>query len=90
MKTIHKIVIDPRTTIYPLPKNSNIIYAGGQRDDICVWYECDTDEKERIPKTLHVFGTGHKIPELTEGEYKYLGTATLQNDNLILHIYEVV
>ena len=88
MKTIYKYQLDPKILKLQMPVDANIITAQSQSNEICIWAEIDTEAAtEEI--TFEVFGTGHDIPlEPLGTERKYIGTALLYDETLVLHIYQ--
>ncbi len=87
MKTIHKQILDVHVISYQLPKNSKIICAREQKEEICIWYECDTNEKKKETVRIYIVGTGHCLPAGIENEFTYLGTAFLSGGSLVFHVY---
>lgn len=84
MKTIFKTVLeiaDQQRVM--LPSDAEILCAKEQRGHVCIWYICsDTIKSVRF---IYIVGTGHPMPN---GNMKYLGTASLAEGDLIIHVFE--
>jgi|VirMetMinimDraft_7_1064189.scaffolds.fasta_scaffold28067_2 hypothetical protein len=87
MKTIFKEIITSTADRYNLqiPADAELLYAGEQRGEICVWFLTDTDTVEKRSARLRVYGTGHKVDEIP---LRYLGSAHLEQGLLIFHVFE--
>ena len=91
MKTIWKFVLNPNKVFIEMPANAEILIAKEQKDDICVWALVDLDSTaEKETRCFEVFGTGHVIKEDIGIKRKYIGTASMQESCLILHVFERV
>ncbi len=91
MSVIWKEEISLNTDLHEimLPSGAEILYAreqktGGNPDKICIWFRCDPMQPT-TPRTICLVGTGHPCPG---PEGRYLGSAHLNNDTLILHVFE--
>ena len=67
-------------------EGSEILTVQSQRDQPFVWALADTD-KPLVDKWLCIRGTGHPFKG---NEGKYLGTMLLENDSLVLHVFEAI
>jgi hypothetical protein len=56
----------------------------GQGDDICLWALVQTEAK-REERSFVIVGTGHEVPKEAG---KFIGTALLCDDRLVLHVFE--
>lgn len=86
MKTIHKQKLEiTDVQEIELPWCSNIIHIGTQGNDVCIWYECDTNQpKEKV--TIYCYGTGHKM---RTGDQRYIGTVFVL-EGLVFHFYQKI
>ena len=92
MKQVWKYVITLEGTTLEIPIKSKILCVGEQHGQVCIWMEVDTEEKWKIFRQFHVYGTGHQIYDelgmcLTRN---YIGTVQFDNGNLVLHVYEYI
>lgn len=87
MQVIHKqtLSIDSRQTIQ-LPTNSKIISAANQKEDLCIWYICDTETKEQTERTILMVGTGHPI--LESKSKVFIDTVLFMSGSLVFHVFE--
>ena len=96
MRTIYEYTLNNsyewENTIIELPINSKILCAREQGDDVCIWIELDQFETKKEKHEFKLFTTGQSIPEglAISEKYNYIGTASLQHGNFIVHVYEVV
>ncbi len=86
MKMIHKITLIAGVEKYYLPIDSKILCVKKQRESISIWYECHGGEAME-PRYFNTITTGQII---NEKNLVYLGTVLLQDDNFVLHVYEVI
>ena len=68
-----------------MPEGAEILTVQVQKDMLCLWYKCDPLISERKERYFHIYGTGHPILPDDVGE-KYI--STVQQENLVWHIYE--
>ena len=73
----------------PLPIGAEILYAREQKstygdDKVCIWFRCEPMQPVQ-DRTISITGTGHPCPN---AEGRYLGSAHLNKDTLILHVFE--
>lgn len=93
MKTVHKFILGLNEHIRPaasieVPKKAKFLKAAKQRNDICLWYEVDTDnELER--KVFLVYMTGESLTGTLYCRGDYVDTILLDNDNFVVHIFEI-
>jgi hypothetical protein len=87
MITIHKYVLDPGNMVVEMRQGATILCVREQREQICIWAEVD-DRALFVRRRFEVFGTGHEIKYGMGVDRKYLGTAFLENGNLVFHVYE--
>lgn len=88
MRTIYKepLLITGEQTI-TLPLQAKILHLDCQRDNVCVWYECDTElPTKRV--TIFCYGTGHPIP--TDRKQQYLGTVLVEGGDGVFHFYKEI
>lgn len=83
MKTIHKYVLETNATKLSTYEGVRWLHAAEQHDEITVWAEVNTLERECL-RTLHVVGTGQPIP--TEAK-QYLGSAPVAGGHYVFHVY---
>tara|TARA_R110000737_G_scaffold271423_2_gene278490 strand:- start:429 stop:713 length:285 start_codon:yes stop_codon:yes gene_type:complete len=69
------------------PFGAKFLYAGNQKENICVWAEVD-DEEELIVYEFEVFGTGHDTCQNEGFNKEYLGTVILSGGSYVFHIYQ--
>lgn len=82
--TIWKYVLQPNIDI-EMPVGAQILSVREQGNDICMWALVNPDaHKEK--RIFMVFGTGHDVPPV---QMKFLGTAHLQSDGLVFHVFEL-
>lgn len=86
MNTIHKTILEisDKQSI-TIPSDAEIICAREQFDNVCIWYSCS--DVPLSVRWIFIVGTGHPLPNQNT---KYLGTASLREGNLILHVFEAV
>jgi hypothetical protein len=82
MKTIHKYVIDKSTNDVSTYENATFLHAANQHDQITVWAEVNTLNRECM-RTLYIVGTGHKAPDHCD----YVGSALMDGGRYVFHIY---
>jgi hypothetical protein len=83
MKTIWKYQLAPARPQITTPRNSQVITAAAQGDEICVWATVDTERPHDEIHRFSIFGTGHPIPD---GQRIFRGTAFL--GPLVFHVFE--
>ncbi len=76
MTTIYKHEIEVHDTfVLQIPMYGHILKVAKQGDKICVWVKGDT-QRESVPITLRIFGTGHPLP-IEEENLTYLDTVVM-------------
>jgi hypothetical protein len=82
MKTIHKYILSDAANKVPTFAGARFIHVANQREQIAVWAEVNTLERECM-RTLHVVGTGHQAPPFAE----HVGSALVDGGTFVFHIY---
>lgn len=82
MRTVHKYVLGDVTTKVSTFEGVKFLTAANQREQITVWAEVNTMERECL-RTLHVVGTGHDVPAGCD----YIGSALMAGGDFVFHIY---
>jgi hypothetical protein len=84
MTTIWKTVLEP-TDIQDvdIPEGAEILCAREQYGRPCIWFRCDPNAPLK-PRRIGIAGTGTPAPE----KDRYLGTCSLMEGTLILHVFE--
>ena len=85
MNAIWKFPIDTRIMRTELPKNSMVLTAQMQNNNIVMWVICNTEEKQKEPRIFRVFDTGEPLPE-----HRMAFIATIQDEGTVHHIFEMV
>lgn len=85
MTTIYKYLLKPDQDCYQLPQGAEILSAGAQGDDLCVWAKVDPD-KPLTNFFFEVFGTGHEMKPPKGGERKFLQTVFM--GSLVWHVFQ--
>lgn len=87
MRTVWKYVwpLPSDIAAFDMPRGSEVLCVREQGDrTLCLWALVDTDQP-KVKRKFTLCGTGHPAPE---GEY--VGTALLDEDSLVLHVFEDV
>lgn len=82
MRTIHKYVLDAATNRVQTYERARFIHAANQREQITVWAEVNTLERECV-RVLHVVGTGHEVPV----EADFVGSPLMAGGDFVFHVY---
>jgi hypothetical protein len=82
-KAIWKYTLERDTQSIAAPIGAKWLCAHEQGNDVCVWAEVDTAEKELILYCFEEYCTGE--PFRVNG--KYLGTCFFNNGSCVLHVY---
>jgi hypothetical protein len=86
MRTIFKHVLQITDTQYVmLPKGAAILSVGEQRNAVCVWFVCDSDNQLTERHRFDIYGTGNPMPEGDLGAF--LGTVLTHDQNLVWHVF---
>jgi hypothetical protein len=87
VRTIHKIVLNVVDDQWiTIPKGSVILSVGEQREAICLWFGCETNEPELETRHISIFGTGNPIPDGPLGTF--LGTVIAFGGALVWHVFD--
>ncbi len=88
MKTIWKyqLTAEVEQTIF-MPIGAKILYAREQGRNICLWAEVDSS-KDQEKRHIEFFPTGFRIKRDMGFERTYLGSAHINNGELVFHVYE--
>jgi hypothetical protein len=65
-----------------MSKGSQILSAGIQGDDVCIWATF-VKEKPIVERVFHIIGTGHEVPCLS---LNHIGT--VHQGVLVWHVFE--
>lgn len=84
MKQIHKYVLTKSVNRVPSYEGAKVIHIGNQREQITVWAEVHTLERESLLE-LRIVGTGGEVP--IGG--RRVGSALMANGEFVFHVYEV-
>lgn len=83
--TIHKAVLQPADVQeIMVPEGAEMLSAGEQFNNICVWYRCNPAKPLQARK-LAIVGTGHPVPDESG---RFLGTAAMHGGEFMFHIFE--
>ena len=82
MKTIHKYVLGEAVNRVSTFEGARFLHVDNQREQITVWAEVNTLERECM-RTLHVVGTGGDVPVGSA----YVGSALVAGGDLVFHVY---
>lgn len=85
-KKIFKYVFDERRPHIAMPAGSKIVSVGKQHGHIVIWAEVWPDEK-LVQRRIVAVVTGAEVPD--DPDRIHLGTIGFNNDNFILHLYEL-
>lgn len=101
MITIHKYPFATSDKVQlQMPEDAEVLHAGEQHGQICLWAKVDTD-KPLVKRTFLMFGTGHSLDVLETvavssknvmrvgySRPKYVGTVFEAGGHLVWHIYD--
>ena len=82
MRTVHKYVLSDVRNEVSTYEGARFLCAANQREQITVWAEVNTLERECM-RTLHVVGTGHEVPRGAA----FIGTALMAGGDYVFHVY---
>lgn len=88
-KTIYKYGLGMAQEEIEMPVGSTILHIGTQHGKICMWVEVNP-ENPIVKRTIEIYGTGDLIRQDMGISKKYLGTVKLNDETLILHVYESI
>lgn len=84
MKVIWKTILEAvDNQLITLPKDAKFLHIHEQHEQICLWFECDSNITTE-QRQIRIVGTGHNAPN-----GQYLGTGFLMDGQLVLHVYEI-
>lgn len=84
MTTIYKYEIKVQDTfVLQIPMYGHILKVARQGGSIYAWVKGDT-QRENVPITLRIFGTGHPLP-IEEENLTYLDTVIMEH--FVWHIF---
>lgn len=86
MITVFKYEIPPYNAAIKLPIGAEILSVCFQSDTFCMWAKVDT-EAENEERNFEAFGTGQEMPYDMGFDYKFVGTAHMDN-GLVFHAFE--
>ena len=69
-----------------MPEDAEILHVDEQYCNVFLWALVDVDAP-LVSRSFAVFGTGEM---LADNPMKHLGTAKLDNGNLIFHVFELI
>jgi len=70
-----------------MPHGARVISVAEQFGEIAMWALVDP-QAEKIKREFYVAGTGHLVPDETQGSY--VGSAQLSGGVLVFHVFERV
>lgn len=86
--TVHKQTLDVSDSQFvTFPKGFTFLKIDTQREDTCVWYLCNPDEKNKVTRQIKIHGTGHPIQDNILQKFDYMGTFQLMEGMLIFHAF---
>lgn len=68
-----------------MPEKANILQIGAQHGSLWIWALVDTDNPDET-RTFRLYGTGHEIEDLKN--LQYIGTVSVMEGRLVLHVFE--
>lgn len=87
METVWKVTLEmhPQQFI-DVPKGAELLCAREQFGKIALWFRCNPKASKTEEKLIRIAGTGHEVLEAGTG--RYLGTASLEDGRLMLHVFD--
>ena len=82
MRTVHKYVLSDVRNEVSTYEGARFLCAANQREQITVWAEVNTLERECL-RSLYVVGTGGKVPP----DCDYVGSALMADGDFVFHVY---
>jgi len=72
-----------------MPKGSNIIHVGVQRNVICLWAEVDTEQKQLVKRAFYMVGTGNMWPPV---QVRHIGSVIKKDTDKFSpwHVYQEI
>jgi len=95
METIYKYELHNafKVDAFPkisMPKDAQILKVESVRNIACIYAVVNTDEQQNVIRDFCLLPTGGDMSAMKDGTPVYLGTVSLNNDLLMLHIFELV
>lgn len=89
MKTIYKYQLKGEEWQFvTMPEGAQILCVQSQRDMACLWAIVDTEQPLMQMRKIHIYGTGHEIPDTLN--LVYIGTFQVHSGALVFHVFEAV
>jgi len=87
MHRIYKypVMITDEQLIKNVPSNYKIMKAAFQGDQLCLWIMINTDDYLTTDICLHIYGTGHDIPD-DISNLTYIDS--VQSLSFVWHVFE--
>jgi hypothetical protein len=86
MRTIYKHILQITDTQYVmLPEGAAILAVGEQRNAVCVWFICESDNPRNERHRFDIYGTGNPMPDGDLGTF--LGTVLTHDQALVWHLF---
>ena len=82
MRTIHKYAVGDWANEVSTYEGARFLHVDNQREQITVWAEVNTLERECV-RRLYVVGTGGKVPPGCD----YVGSALMADGDFVFHVY---
>jgi len=82
MKAVHKYVLNDVEQGVSTFERAKFLHVANQREQICLWAEVNTLERECV-RTVYVVGTGGEVPSGTT----YIGSALMADGDFVFHVY---
>ncbi|XOQ12598.1 MAG: hypothetical protein ACFWTY_01105 [Shouchella clausii] len=86
MKRIFKYELPVmETQLLSLPKNSQVLSVGNQRENLVLWATVNTQTKESERHVIKIGTTGNPLPNVENANF--LGTVLFANDTFVVHVF---
>ena len=82
MRTVHKYVLTEAVNQVSTYEGARLLHVDNQREQITVWAEVNTLNRECM-RTLHVVGTGGEIPP----NAAHVGSVLVAGGDFVFHVY---
>lgn len=69
-----------------MPKGAKILTVQMQHETPCIWAMVDPQVNPYVARKIHIYGTGHEIPDTLNLDY--IGTFQMHDGYLVLHAFE--
>ena len=69
-----------------MPVGSEILYAGNQHEQLCLWVMCDGTYPKKS-RLIEIVGTGHPIKPQRNHRRHFIGTVII--DPFVWHVFEI-